>query len=901
MWRTSACATVTLEPMRLIVGPAGSGKTSQVLQELRDAARAGGEAVRLLVPTATLAQHLQNQLARDGCVLRGNAIQTLSKFASPWAVPMVQAPDSVVHLAVEDAVRRIDRPEFRQVAHFAGFCAALERTLADFSSAGCDSQRLRRSLPDTPLAAPFQAIYKEVEDALGRRGLALRARCLQLAATRIAAEGLGGIRAIWLDGFHALPDPELDILAALGRHAEIVLTLDSAAPPELRARLSAMGFAEEHMPRVRSTPAVAVVRAANVERETEEIARRVLEQIAAGRPFREIGVIVRPESYVPVLRTTFHRFGIPARFYFDEHLDRHPVTRFLAGAINAMLGGWDHLETLAVLRLAPRFAASGAMDRFDFAVREQAPNSGLGALKELAIETRADKLLPLIDEVGALEEWLSLVLLPKDWVRRFATLRNLFRPAVGSSDTADRELVLMWRSQTAALKLFEEALAEAATALDPASEIPIEPFWRKVESVLRLKPLRLGDARRNVVHVLSTHEARQWVLPIVFVCGMLERQFPQAHRQDAFFPDDARRRLHSAGIRVRTAAEFEREERALFDSALARATMLVTLSYPESNPRGDSNLPSMFLDDFIAPPQDAPAVAPRPRFPRELRQPRPIARASLLQALVEKTARVSPTSLESYLQCGFQFFGRHTLRLQPRPPRPDQRLDFLLQGNIVHAVLARWWVEGGDIAVAFREEFAGAIEEHGIPTAYHTERLHNAMLDDLLAFAADTTWPRGPFRSRMEEKIHYTLADNTEIRGKLDRLDQTADGRAFVFDYKYSNAQNTRKKLDDERLLQAPLYLMGAAQEFGVTPAGVFYIGLKGGVEYVGWSDSGELESQPMPQDWFARTRERAQRAVEEIRGGRIEVKPADRDGCRYCECRDVCRIEAPMTAVVGA
>ena len=887
--------------MRLIVGPAGSGKTSLVLKELREAARTDAARARLLVPTATLAQHLQNELAREGLALRGGTIQTLSSFVRPWALPAVQAPDSVVYLAVEEAVRRIDRPEFRQVARFAGFSSALARTLLEFAAAGCDSQRLRRNLPDAPLAAPFLAIYKEVEEALARRGLALRARCLELAAAKIAAEGLGGIRAIWLDGFHALPDPELEVLAALGRHAEVALTLDAAAAAELRARLLAMGFEEQQVPRVRATPALAVVRAANVERETEEIARRILERAAAGRPFREMGVIVRPQSYVPVLRTTFHRFGIPARFYFDEPLDRHPAARFLAGAINAMLGGWDHLESLAVLRLAPRFAPSGAMDRFDFKVREQAPNAGLGALQELAIEARAEKLLPLIEEMGALEEWRSFVLAPQDWARRFGTLRNLFRPAVAASDAADRELALMWRGQSAALKAFDQALDEAAAALDPAAEIPIEPFRRTVESVLRLNPLRPDDARRNVVHVLSAPEARQWVLPIVFVCGMVDQQFPQAHRQDAFFPDDTRRRLHAAGIRVRTAAEFEREERALFDSAVTRATMLVTLSYPEFNARGERNLPSVFLDDFVAPPQDAPPVAPRPRLPREPRPPRPIARASLLDWLAKNTAQVSPTSLESYLQCAFRYFGCHTLKLEARPPRPDQRLDFLLQGTIVHDVLARWWVEGGDIAAIFAAAFADRIEKHSIPAAYHTERLRNAMLDDLLAFAADTQWPRGRFRSRTEEKVRYPLGAGAEIRGKIDRLDEAPDGRAFVFDYKYSNAQNTKKKLDDERLLQAPLYLMSAAEEFGVTPAGMFYIGLKGGVEYAGWSGSGELGAQPMPEAWFARTRERALRALEEIRGGRIEVKPADREGCRFCECRDVCRIDVPTAAVVGA
>jgi len=886
--------------MRLITGPAGSGKSSLVLNELRDALRTAGPAVRLLVPTATLAQHLQNQLAREGMAMRGGVIQTLSSFVRPWFAPTVEAPDSVIALAVQEAVRRIDRPEFRQVAQLTGFSSALTRTLEELSSAGCDSLRLRRNLPDAPLAAAFLGVYQEVEGALERRGLALRARCLQLAAARITQEGLAGIRTIWLDGFQAWPDPELAVLAALGRHAETVVTLDSA-DSEWQNRLLDLGFAEQRMPRVRPTPAVAVVRAVNVEREAGEIARRILEQAASGRPFREIGVVVRPGSYVPVLRTTFRRFGIPARFYFDEPLDRHPVARFLAGAIHAMLGGWDHLETLAVLRLAPRFAASGAMDRFDFALREQAPNAGLGGLKELAREARAEKLLPLLDEMGALEEWRSFVLAPADWARRFATLRDLFRPAVAPADLPDRELVRMWRGQAAALRSFDEALDEAAMALDPAAEMPIEPFCRTVESVLRLKPLRLADDRRNVVHVLSAHEARQWVLPAVFVCGMVEKQFPQFHPQDAFFPDDARRRLNFAGVRVRAAVEREREERALFDTAINRATMLVTLSYPELNPRGESSLPSIFLEDFVGPPQSAAPAAPRSRLRREPRGQRLISRPSLLQALEQTTAHVSPTSLESYGQCAFQYFGRYALRLQPRPPRPEQRLDFMLQGNIVHAVLARWWVEGGEIAKVFDEVFQDAVEAARIPTAYHTERLRNAMLDDLQVFAADTTWPRGRYPARTEAKLAYPITGSTEVRGKIDRLDEAPGGRAFVFDYKYSNAQNTRKKLSDERLLQAPLYLMGAERQFGLTPAGMFYVGLKAGVEYAGWSDSGELGSHPIPQDWFTRTLERVQRAVEEIRSGRIAVKPADRDACRFCECRDVCRVDVAAAEVANA
>ena len=42
------------------------------------------------------------------------------------------------------------------------------------------------------------------------------------------------------------------------------------------------------------------------------------------------------------------------------------------------------------------------------------------------------------------------------------------------------------------------------------------------------------------------------------------------------------------------------------------------------------------------------------------------------------------------------------------------------------------------------------------------------------------------------------------------------DGTAYVVDYKYSNAQNTKGRRDNPNLLQAPLYLMAVEQFFGL-------------------------------------------------------------------------------------
>ena len=564
-----------------------------------------------------MAQHLQNGLAREGLVLGGRLIQTLSSFVQDWAGDERQVSPALLHLIVEAAARRVARPEFASVTEFAGFCASLAKTIQEFASAGCDSARLAGCLPEAPLSDAFLAVYREVDRELARRGLAMRGRRLERAAEKIAAEGLHGIRTVWLDGFQALPDPELKVIGAMGRHAELTLAMsDTDLTEAMYARLGALDFSEEALRGGRTRPAIAVVKAPGIEREAEEIARRIVEQADSGRPFREIGVIVRAaEVYAPVLRSTLERFGIPARFYFDAQLERHPAVRFLTGAMDAMLESWDHARTLAVLRLAPRLADWEAADRWDFAVREQIPNAGLDGLKAL-LRDEAGELLPAaervereLDALAALEQWLGWSLPPEAWATHLATLRNLCQPA-RPAEHATHEQALEWRSLAEALQLFEGALAEAAEALGGSGPIGLAEFWRTVKSVLRLTPLRVNDGRRNVVHVMSAHEARQWVLPVVFVCGLIEKQFPKFHPQDPFFGDAARCGLNAAGIRVRTAAEFEREERALFDAAVSRATMLATLSYPEFDARGERTLPSMYLESVMTPAEDSLAARP---------------------------------------------------------------------------------------------------------------------------------------------------------------------------------------------------------------------------------------------------------------------------------------------------
>lgn len=883
--------------MLLLTGPAGSGKTTRILEQLRDALRRRDGGVRLLTPTSTMAQHLQNQIAREGFVFRPGLIQTLSRFVDEFCGDMPQVSEPLLHLIVEEAAARVSRPEFGRVVELRGFCSALTRTIEEFSSAGCDAERLANRLPRAggpaaPLGEAFGAVYREVERELVRRGLAMRSQRLLRAAERIGQEGNPAIHTVWLDGFYALPDPELEVIGAMSRHADVTVTLPTAPiTAATRTRLLAMGFIEEACSWRPAPPRMELAETPSIEREADEIARRILEQTAGGRRFRDMGIIVRsPELYEPILRVTLDRFGIPARFYFDADLSSHALVRFLTGIVDAMLGGWEYEDTLAAIRLGPGIAC----DQFDFAVRAEMPGRGLAGLRAIAAERAkgragegASSIVELLGAIEKIESWRALSLAPPEWVALLLTLREIFapvRPEPGRYESAE-----IGRGQAAALDLFDGALGEAAEALG-GQPVRLSEFWRAAKSVLRLTPMRVEDNRRNVVHVLGAYEARQWRLPVVFVCGLVEKQFPKFHTRDPFFPEAARTQLKQAGTRLRTAADFEAEERFLFDSAIARATELRTLTYPRTDARGQQNLRSLYLDGIAAEESAWKAVQPVGGAPAPAeRSQTPISSPDLIEFLSARHRKFGPRVLESFLQCPFQFFGRETLRLKEPPARPEERLDFKAQGTIVHAVLSALHADPRPLDEAFDAIFERVCAEQRIPCCYRTETLRQRMLSDLRALVEDPAWqPHGEILT--EQRFRYTLGEDVDISGRIDRIDKTADQGATVIDYKYSAAQNTKAMGKNDSLLQPQLYMLALERSFGLRPEGMAY-----------WGFKKQVERTPLIQFAPAAAIETALRVASEVRAGRIEPHPADIDKCRLCELLDVCRYRAARaTAAEG-
>src|SRR5947208_11607920 len=119
--------------MRVVTGPAGSGKTAVILDEVRAALRSGRDDIRLLVPTATMTEHLQNGFAREGFVFRRSIVQTLSGFVETQIQHVRQVSEPVLYLIVEEAARRVDRAGFARVVSMPGLWVSLARTTAEVS------------------------------------------------------------------------------------------------------------------------------------------------------------------------------------------------------------------------------------------------------------------------------------------------------------------------------------------------------------------------------------------------------------------------------------------------------------------------------------------------------------------------------------------------------------------------------------------------------------------------------------------------------------------------------------------------------------------------------------------------------------------------------------------------
>jgi hypothetical protein len=232
----------------------------------------------------------------------------------------------------------------------------------------------------------------------------------------------------------------------------------------------------------------------------------------------------------------------------------------------------------------------------------------------------------------------------------------------------------------------------------------------------------------------------------------------------------------------------------------------------------------------------------------------------------------SPTSFETFAACPFRYFVGQVGRVkETASPESITRISGADRGNIIHDTLERflrdahergrspgpaesWTIADRDLLLSIAEEECNKAYERGITGSELLWRVDRARIRrDLALFLIKDAEARAETGATFLEAEHsfgnvdrdgnqsgdswetvvVELASgrNVAFRGRIDRVDRTADGRLIVYDYK-SGASGDYAAIDEggDRLgagtrIQLPIYALAVRKALGenTAPVSAYY------------------------------------------------------------------------------
>jgi superfamily I DNA/RNA helicase/RecB family exonuclease len=634
----------------LLSGPAGSGKTQRVVDELRELVAAGPvERFVVVVPTYSRAEHLKRRLLRtglDGMFDRG--IGTFEQLAERRTSRRLSelAPMAVRDAILAEALADAAIAEFKDAARFPGFRRAALRLFKEVK--GADPEPGAHAVE-----AAADRLVAAGESLPGSRGrkLAGLGRVLVLYQRRLDAAGLldhedllrellsrlrdtppEPLQLLALDGFTDLTEVQERIVQTLVEHADravVTLLADGdrdtgpfAASSGLRRRLrTGSRLVEERLTsnlraggdlvRIERLVAgddvaagaldgtVRFVAGADPDDEADRVARTCLRFIADdGIPRSDVLVIVRSlqgDTAARVLDALAHH-GVPARRIGSAPLASSPAARAALRILRLVAGCEEPDDALAALRGGDaRGVAASEADALD---RRAAVSGarGVGALLGLCDEPPLPTCAAWLTRLS--EKRLTGVRRPPSELAAalLESIEPLLVLSYENDGTDDRSAA----NDAAALRAVGALVAETARGLRAAGRATTDAaeFVASVADAAADANFSPPDRRADVVNVVDADEARQWEARAVVVAGLRLGEWPAGAREDLFVSDRDR---HEVGrsTHVRLASRLDealRRERLLFYSAVTRARERLVLTTSTTDGKGDPALRSPFLE-----------------------------------------------------------------------------------------------------------------------------------------------------------------------------------------------------------------------------------------------------------------------------------------------------------------
>ncbi len=251
---------------------------------------------------------------------------------------------------------------------------------------------------------------------------------------------------------------------------------------------------------------------------------------------------------------------------------------------------------------------------------------------------------------------------------------------------------------------------------------------------------------------------------------------------------------------------------------------------------------------------------------------------------------ISPTSLERFVQCPFQYFSKYVLGLAPlEEPESEESLDPLEAGSVFHRALYFHFKDSIPIREALDRAWGELEERRTVRFPVYAGVVRERMLHSLEAYLEVDRKSRGDFEPAcFEEKLEGEIAGQRFL-GIADRVDLLPDGEAFrVIDYKMKKSSRYSLKMETGvfgkgSYLQPPVYHLLVSQKYPEAK------------QELSSSAYGFIEGSPAVKSLEGAFPERTAEFegmltgyLDRIREGRFSIRPDSH--CDFCAYSAICR-----------